>query len=53
MRVFTEEDLEKAKAFFDKAGLPAKWVEVPYQGRTLHVVGPARLRRSSSAPPWT
>ena len=37
MRVFTEEDLEKAKAFFDKAGLPAKWVEVPYQGRTLHV----------------
>src|SRR5262249_57027456 len=37
MRVFTEEDLEKAKAFFEKAGLPAKWVEVPYQGRTLHV----------------
>jgi len=24
MRVFSEEDLEKAKAFFDKAGLPAK-----------------------------
>ena len=42
MRVFTEEDLEKAKAFFDKAGLPAKWVEVPYQGRTLHVIGPER-----------
>src|ERR671930_2810496 len=37
MRVFSEEDLDKAKAFFDKAGLPAKWVEVPYQGRTLHV----------------
>ena len=37
MRVFTEEDLEKAKAHFDKAGLPAKWVEVPHQGRTLHV----------------
>jgi catechol 2,3-dioxygenase len=36
MRVFTEEDLEKAKSFFEKAGLPAKWVEVPYQGRTLH-----------------
>src|SRR3954467_6157106 len=31
MRVFTEEDLKKAKAFFEKAGLPAKWVEVPYQ----------------------
>ena len=39
MRVFTEEDLEKAKAFFEQAGLPAKWVEVPHQGRTLHVVG--------------
>ena len=41
MRVFTEEDLEKAKAFFDKAGLPAKWVEVPHQGRTLHVTDPS------------
>ncbi len=38
MRVFSDEDLEKAKAFFDKAGLPAKWVEVAHQGRTLHVV---------------
>ena len=37
MRVFTEEDLEKAKVFFETAGLPAKWVEAPYQGRTLHV----------------
>jgi len=37
MRVFSDEDLEKAKAFFDKAGLPATWVEVPHQGRTLHV----------------
>jgi catechol 2,3-dioxygenase len=37
MRVFTEEDLEKAKHHFEKAGLPAKWVEAPYQGRTLHV----------------
>ena len=41
MRVFTEEDLEKAKAFFEKAGLPAQWVEVPYQGRTLHVCDPS------------
>jgi hypothetical protein len=32
MRVFTEEDLEKAKAFFEKAGLPAKWVEGPVPG---------------------
>src|SRR5262249_36624372 len=37
MRVFSEEDLEKAKTFFDKAGLPATWVEVAHQGRTLHV----------------
>src|SRR3954467_10258958 len=37
MRVFTEEDLEKAKLLFDKQGLPAQWIEVPHQGRTLHV----------------
>ena len=36
-RVYTEDDLEKAKAYFERAGLPAKWVEVPHQGRTLHV----------------
>jgi len=40
MRCFTEEDLEKAKSYFEKAGLPAKWVEKPYQGRTLHVNDP-------------
>ena len=33
MRCFTEEDLEKAKHYFEKAGLPAQWVERPYQGR--------------------
>src|SRR6202167_6034646 len=27
MRCFTEEDLEKAKAYFEKAGLPAQWGE--------------------------
>jgi catechol 2,3-dioxygenase len=37
MRCFTEEDLEKAKSYFEKAGLLAQWVERPYQGRTLHV----------------
>jgi catechol 2,3-dioxygenase len=40
LRVYTEEDLEKAKHYFDRANLPAKWVEVPYQGRTLHVSDP-------------
>jgi len=41
MRCFTEEDLEKAKFHFEKAGLPAQWVEQPYQGRTLHVSDPS------------
>lgn len=36
LRVFTEEDLEKAKAHFDRVGMPAQWVEVPHQKRTLH-----------------
>jgi catechol 2,3-dioxygenase len=40
MRCFTEEDLEKAKAYFEKAELPAQWVERPYQGKTLHVSDP-------------
>ena len=37
LRVYTEEELEKAKAYFERAKLPAKWVEVAHQGRTLHV----------------
>ena len=37
LRVFTEEDLDKAKAYFDRIGRPSKWANVPYQGRTLHV----------------
>jgi catechol 2,3-dioxygenase len=36
-RVFFDEDLERAKAYFDRIGAPAAWVDVPYQGRTLHV----------------
>jgi catechol 2,3-dioxygenase len=36
-RVFTDADLDKAKAHFDRQGVPAAWVEVPHQGRTLHV----------------
>ena len=35
MKVYAEEDLDRAKAFFDKKGLPTAWVERPYQGRTL------------------
>src|ERR1700683_2361779 len=43
MRCFTEDDLEKAKSYFEKAGLPALWVERPYQGKTLHVSDPLGL----------
>ena len=40
MRVLTEPDLDRAKTFFEAAGCPAAWVEVPLQGRTLHVSDP-------------
>jgi len=36
-RVYDEDDLDKAKRFFQDMGLPADWAETPYQGRTLHV----------------
>ncbi len=32
----SEEDLDRAAAFFKERQLPAKFVEVPFQGRTLH-----------------
>lgn len=35
MKVYAEEDLDRAKAFFDRKGLPTAWVERPFQGRTL------------------
>jgi catechol 2,3-dioxygenase len=40
LRMLTDADLEKAKAHFESAGCPAVWVEVPNQGRTLHVTDP-------------
>lgn len=39
-RVFLEEDLDIAHDHFKRLGLPAHWVEVPHQGRTLHVEDP-------------
>jgi catechol 2,3-dioxygenase len=36
MRVHSEEDLDRAQAYFESRGCPTKWVEVHYQGRTLH-----------------
>jgi len=37
MRVLTEDDLDRAKSFFEAKGCVAQWAEVPFQGRTLHV----------------
>lgn len=39
-KVYSEEDLDKAKAFFESRGLPAAWVERPWQDRTLRVRDP-------------
>jgi catechol 2,3-dioxygenase len=35
-RVFTDEDLDRAKAHFDRIGIASRFVEVRFQGRTLH-----------------
>ena len=39
-RVFFDEDLDAAYDYFRENDLPAEWVEMPYQGRTLHVSDP-------------
>lgn len=39
-RLFAEEDMDKAERFFHERGLPAEWVERPFQGRTLRVQDP-------------
>lgn len=43
-RVFFEEDLDSAYQFFRAEGLSAEWVDVPHQGRTLHVEDPIGTR---------
>lgn len=35
LRVKFDEDLDRAKAYFDREGIRNKWIEVPFQGRTL------------------
>jgi catechol 2,3-dioxygenase len=40
MRVLTEEDLDALADFFRRAELPAEFVDVPYQGRTVRVRDP-------------
>jgi catechol 2,3-dioxygenase len=39
-KVFSEDDLDKAAAFFRGKGLPVDWVEIPFQGRTLRASDP-------------
>jgi catechol 2,3-dioxygenase len=38
MRVHDEEELERAKHTFEQHGLPCRWADEPFQGRTLHTV---------------
>lgn len=40
MRMLSEGDLERGKAFFESKDCPAVWIEAPHQGRTLHVSDP-------------
>jgi catechol 2,3-dioxygenase len=40
MRMFTEQDLDKAETFYRTAGLSTRWAVVPFQGRTLQVTDP-------------
>lgn len=40
MRMLTEDDLKRAKDYFESKGCAAAWADVPYQGRTLHVTDP-------------
>lgn len=35
MKVYAEDDLDRARDWFSGKGLPTEWVERPYQGRTL------------------
>jgi catechol 2,3-dioxygenase len=38
LRVQNDEELERAKHAFEQQGLPCRWVDEPFQGRTLHTV---------------
>jgi catechol 2,3-dioxygenase len=40
-RVLFDEDLDLAHTWFRERDLPAQWVDMPHQGRTLHVSDPA------------
>jgi catechol 2,3-dioxygenase len=38
LRVHDEDELERAKHAFEQHGLPCRWADQPFQGRTLHTV---------------
>lgn len=40
LRVYGEDDLDKAYAYFTAAQRPVKWIELPYQGRSLRFQDP-------------
>jgi catechol 2,3-dioxygenase len=39
-KVFSEDDLDKAEAFFISKNLPVKWIEKPFMGRILRTEDP-------------
>lgn len=39
-KVYSEDDLDRAQAFFKAKGLPVKWIERAHQGRTLRTCDP-------------
>ncbi|GGO38450.1 3,4-dihydroxyphenylacetate 2,3-dioxygenase [Gemmobacter aquaticus] len=55
LRVLTDDDILKAKDYFDSIGTEARIVDVPYQGKTLHfndAIGmPVELTASMPAQP--
>jgi catechol 2,3-dioxygenase len=40
LRVLQDRDIDRAKAYFDAKDIPARFVDVPFQGKTLHVSDP-------------
>jgi catechol 2,3-dioxygenase len=43
-KLFDDGDLDKAKSYFDARGLPTRWIEQPYQGRTLRTTDAQRIQ---------
>ena len=39
-RVFRDEDLDAARAYFERSGIPCRWVDRAFQGRTLELSDP-------------